>query len=101
MPQPQCHMQPPTITGRYTKASYDFFLKPILKDFQAVGAALKTMARSAAVALRGDGCCQYHQLREDITALEASRCKPSCRVIKTLTWNSVGMPGWHTQQLWR
>ena len=44
MPQPQCHMQPPTITGRYTKASYDFFLKPILKDFQAVGAALKTMA---------------------------------------------------------
>ena len=78
-------MQLPTITRRYTSATYDFFLKPALEDFQAVGAALKTMARSAAVALRGDGCCQYHQLREDITALEASRCACSCHVIKTLT----------------
>ncbi|CAL5226722.1 g9574 [Coccomyxa viridis] len=65
--------QPPTITGTYSNANYDFFLKPALQDFQAVGSALKTMARSAAVALRGDGCCQYHQLRDDITALEASR----------------------------
>lgn len=74
--QPECHVQPPTITGTYSNANYDFFLKPALQDFQSVGSALKTMARSAAVALRGDGCCQYHQLRDDITALEASRSDP-------------------------
>ena len=97
-------MQPPTITGRYTSATYDFFLKPAREDFKAVAGALKIMAHSAAVALRGDGCCQYHQLREDITALEASRCDRSShhRVIQTSTWvlSSCARLA-HTQQRWR
>lgn len=37
-------------------------------------AALKALAHSAGSALRGDGCSLYTQLREDIAALESSRC---------------------------
>lgn len=70
-------MQPPNITGKYTSATFDFFVKPAHEDFQAVAAALGAMAHSAAVALRGDGCCQYHQLLDDIATLEASRSEAS------------------------
>ena len=72
-------LQPPTITGRYTGASFNFFFKHALGGFQDVMAALKALAHSAASALRGDGCSQYTQLQEDIAALESSRCAAARR----------------------
>lgn len=67
-------LQPPAITGRYTGATFNFFIQPAQGEFRAVMGALSTMAQTAACALRGDGCGQYQQLKEDIAALETRRC---------------------------
>ena len=67
-------LQPPTITGRYSSATFSFFMEPAQGEFRAVMAAFKAMTATAGRALRGSGCGQYGQLQEDITALEESRC---------------------------
>ena len=69
-------LQPPTITGRYSSATFSFFMEPAQGEFRAVMAAFKAMTATAGRALRGSGCGQYGQLQEDITALEESRCAP-------------------------
>ena len=67
-------LQPPTITGRYSGATFSFFMQPAQGEFRAVMAVLKAMTRTAGLALRGSGCGQYRQLQADISALEESRC---------------------------
>ena len=69
-------LQPPTITGRYSSATFSFFMEPAQGEFCAVMDAFKAMTRTAGLALRGSGCGQYRQLQDGITALEGSRSVP-------------------------
>ena len=69
--------QPPTITGRYSGATFSFFMEPAQGEFRAVIAAFKAMTATAGLALRGSGCGRYRQLQDDITALEKSRSAPA------------------------
>ena len=75
-PRPEARglpLQPPTIAGRYSGATFSFFMEPAREEFRAVMAAFKAMTHTAGLALRGSGCGQYQQLQADISALEESR----------------------------
>ena len=70
-------LQPPTITGSYSGATFSFFMEPAQGEFRAVMDALKVMTATASLALRGSGSGQYRQLQDAITALEESRRVPA------------------------